>query len=226
MSDVPPDTSGPIEPAPNVAMSPGIPPGRSARRKRQAYQGYVFEVSAADNLYVSPDDVPVLHSNGRTRPIIVHQKASRLSWKNLRRRLRLFLHRLLRQGWLLRRRLCGLRSQHFHRLASVSRRWILRRSSVRSLRSLRFIPKAEQQPAASVPFIRVSQALQTRSKSSAQPLQTPPKVKSPAQTEQTQPELAQTQPKLTSPDFADAIGFVICSSTEGTQGAWQGGAVF
>ena len=69
MSDILPQTSGPVEPAPKVARSRGIRGGRSAHRKRQAYQRYVFEVLAADNLYVSLDDVPVLHSDRRTRPL-------------------------------------------------------------------------------------------------------------------------------------------------------------
>ena len=95
MSDISPYAFGPVEPAPKVVRSRGIRGGRSARRKEQALQRYLFEVSAKENLYASPDDVPVLHSDGRSRSI-VHRKASHLSRKNPRR-WKLF-HRLLRQS--------------------------------------------------------------------------------------------------------------------------------
>ena len=113
MPDVPPASSGPVEPQPKVARSRGIRGGRSARCKRQAYQRYVFEISAAGNIYTSPEDVPVIHADGRTRPIYRLQKESLSSLRNPRLRK-------LKSSPLLRRHV-QFRLQFHSRLARVRR---------------------------------------------------------------------------------------------------------
>ena len=183
---------------PKVARSRGIRGGRSASHKRQAYQRYVFEISAEDNIYTSPEDMPVIHADGRTRPIYRAPEGEPF---------------LIEES--------EAEEVEFVSSSSPSRAIppaVPQSASSRPSRAIPpavpkpagsssalAIPPAVPQPAGSIPFFRVGQALQTQPKGapketpprSAQP-KTPPKPPSRSQTLQTQPELAQKQPKLPS----------------------------
>ena len=203
MSDVPPASFGPIEPVPKVARSRGIRGGRSARRKRQAYQRYVFEISAADNIYNSPEDVPVIHADGRTRPIYRAPEGEPF---------------VVEESEAEEVEIVPSSSPASSR--AIPPAVPQPAGSISS----RANPPAVPQPAGSIPLFRVGQALQTQPKGASQPAQTsptkppsrsqtlqtqpkgahqaaqtPPKPPNRSKTLQTQPELAQTQLKLPSP---------------------------